>query len=126
MTSMPVARFLSCILVALAAEAASAQSGRTPRSDPDDVFRRLDGDGDGRLTATELRSFPGARRVPDLLQRLDRDGDGSLAPAEFRAITSMAGKAARRWSQRARPRRSTVSSPRRPTRRSTPAFACSS
>ena len=93
MTSMPVVRFLSCILVALAAEAASAQSGRTPRSDPDDVFRRLDGDGDGRLSATELRAFPGARRVPDLLQRLDRDGDGSLVPAEFRAITSMAGKA---------------------------------
>ena len=40
-------------------------------------FRRLDRDGDGRLSAEELRN-------PALLRRLDRDGDGFVTLAEAR------------------------------------------
>lgn len=52
----------------------------------DERFRRLDRDGDGRLSADELRN-------PALLRRLDRDGDGFVTLEEARSAVPSAGGA---------------------------------
>lgn len=52
------------------------------------LFRLLDGDGDGRLSAEELR------RAAALLRRVDENEDEALTVAELLAVTSPADRAA--------------------------------
>jgi Ca2+-binding EF-hand superfamily protein len=61
---------------------------------PVTVFRRLDLDGDGRITATDLLGLQRPVQLPvrlaAVLATLDLNGDGAIDAAEFRA--SMTGK----------------------------------
>jgi hypothetical protein len=58
------------------------QDGRTERgagADPEERFKRLDRNGDGKITPDEMPR-------PELFKRLDRDGDGILSRQEADAF----------------------------------------
>ncbi len=76
--SLRQALLVGALMATLLPSPLPAQDG-TPagRSSPEDRFRRLDRNGDGRVTPDEL---PRA----DLFKRLDRDGDGAITEAEAR------------------------------------------
>jgi hypothetical protein len=90
-----IQRLAIALLATVVASRAHAQSNDPPSRNPDSVFPRLDENGDGTLSADELRKFPGTQRLPDLFDRLDRDGDGKVTRAEFRAVAGMGGKNAK-------------------------------
>jgi acetyl esterase len=77
-------------VLALAAGAAQAQQGQTP----EERFRRLDRDGDGRLSREELRA-------PRLFDAMDANGDGFVTLDEERAFRA-AGQARPGASEQAR------------------------
>jgi len=70
---------------------------RLPEERQQGIFKRMDTDGDGFLTAKDRREGPrdgrdgrdgkgGRRNLLDLVKDHDKDGNGSLSFAEFRAI----------------------------------------
>jgi Ca2+-binding EF-hand superfamily protein len=63
-------------LLALAGAAIAAE-------DAAQMLEALDGDGDGRISATEYTASPGKTRSE--FTRIDRDGDGYLTAAEIDA-----------------------------------------
>ncbi|MGQ9589457.1 MAG: EF-hand domain-containing protein, partial [Planctomycetota bacterium] len=72
---------VSCLVSLLLASARAAEEGPPPRPFPNPLFRALDEDGDGALSAEEIRG------ASEALKSLDKDGDGTLAREEvFPAI----------------------------------------
>ena len=57
-----------------------------PARDPAQIFKRLDGNADGKLATDEA---PEARRefITRMIERGDKDGDGSLSLEEFTAVS---------------------------------------
>ncbi len=60
------------------------------RPDSQQAFQKIDGDGDGALSMTELQSMfdqmgNDAGSAEDIVASLDADGDGALSFAEFAA-----------------------------------------
>jgi len=81
------------LLGAIGASAVLAQTqgaGGQQRFDPEQLFRRLDRNGDGKLTADEVPN-------PQILKALDRDGDGVVTREEAAAFGGRAGQGARQW-----------------------------
>lgn len=70
----------SFLLAALLAAAGPLGAAEPSTTRPPTVFAMLDADGDGRLTAQELRA---AREQQ--VARFDGDGDGRLSAAEYQA-----------------------------------------
>jgi CubicO group peptidase (beta-lactamase class C family) len=88
---------VQCLALFVAGAVLAAASGlaaaEAPRRDPEVVFKRLDANGDGRLSPAEFDALPASRRVPGLFGRLDRNGDGVVVPAEFNALLGLRGEA---------------------------------
>ena len=74
------------LIETLAGDGAGAGGSASPRAQaaPPEVFRRLDRDSDGQLSASELWSTRVALGGGWIA--LDRDGNGLIAPSEFTAI----------------------------------------
>jgi Ca2+-binding EF-hand superfamily protein len=76
---------------------AKVESGQKS-PDPEQLFGKIDTDGDGRLSLSELKSFAAERaggRGPgaeDILARDDTDKDGSISKDEFNAAVQRAPK----------------------------------
>lgn len=73
---------LLLLLAALPAAPLLAQEGGGDRGRIEQMFQRLDRNGDGRLTREELA---GRRAMASVLDEADADGDGALTLAEVRA-----------------------------------------
>lgn len=69
--------------------------GQGSRPDPTKVFSALDKDGDGSLSADELKVIPAAQRAP--MTAADADGDGAVSREEFtKAMSQLKSGAAKR------------------------------
>lgn len=64
---------------------------RPPHGPPDDMFKHMERDGDGKISKREFLASPRMERLPAeqreaIFGRLDRDGDGFIEPEEIRAM----------------------------------------
>ena len=76
---------LSC-LFAITATAQQAP-GAAPRPSPEEVFKRLDKNHDGRLSFDEFRGNRDTDEAAGWFKARDLDGDGFLSREEFIATT---------------------------------------
>jgi len=66
------------------AQAAKGNKGNKPKRKPEQVFKKLDKNGDGKLSARELQKKTGKSEASEkIFKRMDKDEDGALTPAEF-------------------------------------------
>jgi hypothetical protein len=82
-----------------------APGGKGPGRDPARLFKRIDANGDGKVSKEEFKAFFekfGKGRLKDnpelldkLFDRLDANGDGSLSPDEFKKLAELREKFAK-------------------------------
>jgi hypothetical protein len=87
---------ISCVslgLIAFVCERSLLYAQQAQQQDPDTEFKKLDANGDKRISADEFKAFRPSRLMPDLFKRLDRDRDGLLSLVEFRVVATMGSKA---------------------------------
>lgn len=72
----------------------AAMQGARSRPSPEDLFNKIDADGDGSVNAAELQTMADhmaekmgdqAPSVEELMTQMDTDGDGAMSFAEFEA-----------------------------------------
>ena len=72
----------------------NAADASKPKPDPEAAFKKLDTNGDGKLSKEEFLASPGAKKdaakAGERFSKLDKNGDGSLSLDEFKA--GMGGK----------------------------------
>jgi len=80
---------LDAMSALMAAQEQSSATGLSPHQQ--DVFGKLDADGDGKITSTELQSAFGTDNTGIanyVMSKLDTDGDGAINQSEFGAGTT--------------------------------------
>ena len=75
--------------VSIAADDAKPEK---PRPTPEEMFKRLDKDKDGKLSIDEYRGKKEASEVEAKFKALDKDSDGKLSSEEFVAGAAKAPK----------------------------------
>lgn len=69
--------------------AAGAKPGDKPKRDPAEMFKKLDTNGDGKISADEWKAGPMAKKdagkADEMFSKKDKDGDKSLTLEEFSA-----------------------------------------
>lgn len=60
-----------------------------PKRDPAEVFKKLDANGDGKVSLEEFKAGPAGKKDPakaeEIFKKKDKDNDGSLTLEEFSA-----------------------------------------
>jgi len=93
--------FLSVVALFIGAGWSTAADDNKPKRDPEALFKKLDADGDGKLTLEEFKKLGelGAGKLkdkPELLERifkkLDANGDSSLTLEEFKKLGELRKK----------------------------------
>ena len=72
--------------------AADEAKPEKPKTSPEDMFKRLDKDGDGKLSIDEYRGRKEASEVEAKFKELDKDGDDKLSMEEYSARAGKAPK----------------------------------
>lgn len=73
------------LVLGLVSPLAAADKPEKPKQqDLEAVFKRLDKDGNGSLTAEEFRGKRDATKADAQFKRLDKNGDGKLSLEEFK------------------------------------------
>jgi len=69
--------------------APAADNGAKPKRDPADLFKKLDTNGDGKISLDEFLAGPMGKKDPEkakeIFKKKDKDGDGFLTLEEFSA-----------------------------------------
>lgn len=72
--------------------AADEAKPEKPKVSPEEMFKKLDKDADGKLSLDEFRGKKEASEVEAKFKDLDKDGDGKLSLEEFSARAAKAPK----------------------------------
>lgn len=63
--------------------------GGRERPNPEDIFKKLDADGNGTVSLDEFKAGPRAQRDPahaeEIFKKMDKDSDGKLTLEEFKS-----------------------------------------
>src|SRR5688572_4576666 len=63
--------------------------GKRQRPNPEEMFKRLDSNGDGSISADEFKASPRGQKNPEradeAFKRMDKDADGKVTTEEFKA-----------------------------------------
>ena len=66
-----------------------AAKGDKPKRDPAEMFKKLDTNGDGKISLDEFKAGPLGQKDPakaeEIFKKKDKDGDGFLSLEEFSA-----------------------------------------
>jgi len=69
--------------------APAAPGGKGDRPAPEEIFKKLDTNGDGFISLDEFKAGPRAQKDPakaeEAFKKMDTDGDGKLSLEEFKA-----------------------------------------
>ncbi|HSI14479.1 MAG TPA: EF-hand domain-containing protein [Chthoniobacter sp.] len=69
--------------------APAAGDAAKPKRDPAEVFKKLDTNGDGKISLDEFKAGPQGKKDPakaeEIFKKKDKDGDGFLSLEEFSA-----------------------------------------
>jgi Ca2+-binding EF-hand superfamily protein len=69
--------------------APAAGDAAKPKRDPAEVFKKLDTNGDGKVSLEEFKAGPAGKKDPakaeEIFKKKDKDNDGSLTLEEFSA-----------------------------------------
>lgn len=72
-----------------AADEPKKPGGDKPKLNPEEMFKKLDKNGDGSISKEEFLASPGAKKDPakaeERFKKLDKNGDGKLSLDEFKA-----------------------------------------
>ena len=67
----------------------AAGADAKPKRDPAEVFKKLDTNGDGKVSLEEFKAGPAGKKDPakaeEIFKKKDKDGDGFLTLEEFSA-----------------------------------------
>ena len=70
------------------AAAGAAEAGK-PKRDPAEIFKKLDANGDGKVSLEEFKAGPAGKKDPakaeEIFKKKDTNGDGFLSLEEFSA-----------------------------------------
>lgn len=70
-------------------DAKPAAADAKPKRDPAEVFKKLDANGDGKISLDEFKAGPAGKKDPakaeEIFKKKDKDGDGFLTLEEFSA-----------------------------------------
>ncbi len=77
-------------VLAMSTLVVSAADPAKPKADPEKAFKKLDANGDGKVTAEEFKASPAAQKdaakAEASFAKKDKDGDKSLTLEEFSAM----------------------------------------
>ena len=94
-TSILAMLALSVAFATAADEKAPAAAGERPKRDPAETLKKLDKDGDGKISAEEWKAIPSAKTDPaknaESFKKLDKNGDGFLSLEELAVIAGGKG-----------------------------------
>ena len=81
---------LSVAFATAADEKTPAAAGEKPKRDPAETIKKLDKDGDGKVSAEEWKAIPTAKTDPakaaESFKKLDKDGDGFVTLEEMAVV----------------------------------------
>lgn len=108
--------FAICLFPALVSAAPTGDAGakgKGERPNPGAMFKKIDTDGDGRLSREEVNAAP-AKRLQHNFNEIDTNGDGYLSKEEMRAYhQAMRAKMQERRGSKEGPRGEKIENPGR-------------
>ena len=95
-TSILAVLALSVSFASAADEKKAAADGEKPKRNPAETIKKLDKDGDGKVSAEEWKASPTAKTDPakaaESFKKLDKDGDGFITLEEMAVVGGKKGK----------------------------------
>ena len=91
--TLTLTALLALFSIGYADDAKPADAPATKQPDPEAIFKKLDANGDGKLSKEEfLKGKKDPAKAEERFKKLDKDGDGFLSLDEFKAAFHKKGQ----------------------------------